>query len=620
MVLIAKMMIWDSILMMMESRYVYLCINGTPPLQLCIEHISSPFSLYIFYPLSHLQANLDVQLRQAKVDLNEAKDNLSEMNGMYLETKKQLAETQSLLKRVEQERDTARSIASSSSSSSSSQRPDFQTPTTLTLSRGKILAAPGSSEERLKRLERPMDKEFLRRLPHKALREEAERRLQKSVLVMLKQRQKSAILDIDDMIVNVWGVGRPRKSDETPWFNNDRNLPPKITIDMILYYLDVDDMEEYLSYFKSTLGGGMSKHQLSIGMIDDDHKLNKGSTHYRALGTYDKIMKAIQNKLNHGAMHIGDNRYLKKSLAVLEPDVKFDDNEKITSLFGSSNSRMIHDNFNELETLRVEKSVAMQKRGLTASTCVHLTTEIKKKSNKTDDEKAFLALDMEFHDDMSLEDDSDDEEDETMSLDINRKRKRRSLEESPTQESPEPLPKRRKRKSSSSLELSSDPIDSQSTKQPLVKPKQVARKRRSSIVPAYFEMALPSQDTYTNMSTNTSALGHTFLDRGSGLIRFSNELSGYSAPRTSVLLTLSSNDILINNGRAKPSVALKHLNDTLKTAIKVEALVNSTQNGHRSEHKSLYSDTNHVRLLVTFAIASLTCLAKERNHVRGAGD
>lgn len=563
--------------------------------------------------MSHLQANLGVQLRQAKVDLNEAKDNLSEMNGMHLETKKQLAEAQSLLKKVEQERDTARSIASSSSSSSSSsQRPDFHNPTTLTLSRGKILAAPGSSEERLKRLERPMDREFLRRLPHKALREETERRLQKSVLFGLNQRSRDACRDIDDMIVNTWGIGRPEKSDETPWFNDNPNLPPKFTSDSILHYLQVENIEEYEDYFKSTFGSGMSIDQFSVGMIDNDHKLFKTSMHYKALGTYERIMKAIQNKLNHTAMHCGDNRHLKKSLAVLEPDVKFDNNGKITSLFGSSNSRMIDDNFNELETLRVMKSVAMQKRGLTASTCDHLAIEIKKKSNKTDDEKAFLALDMEFHDDMSLEDDSDDEEDETMSLDQNqtRKRRRRSLEESPFQDSPEPLPKRRK-SSSSSLELSSDPIDSQSTKQP--KTKQVAeRRRRSSSGSTKIVMALPSEDTFTNMNTNTSALGHTWKDQGSGFRGFSKEISDYSVPNTSELVTLSSNDIFTNNGKSDPSIALKQLNNTISIAIKVKSLVNSTTQG------ASYSDRNYMRILATFAITSITCLAKERTHVRGA--
>ena len=269
---------------------------------------------------------------------------------------------------------------------------------------------------------------------------------------------------------------------------------------------------------------------------------------------------------------------------------------------------MIDDNFNELETLRVMKSVAMQKRGLTASTCDHLAIEIKKKSNKTDAEKAFLALDMEFHDDMSLEDDSDDdEEDETMSLDQNQTRKRRRpLEESPFQDSPEP-----RRKSSSSLELSSDPIDSQSTKQP--KTKQVAkRRRRSSIGSTKIVMALPSEDTFTNMSTNTSALGHTFLDQGGGFRRFSKEISDYSVPNTSVLVTLSSNDIFTNNGKSDPSTALKQLNDTINIAIKVKSLVNSTTQG------ASYSDRNYMRLLATFAITSITCLPKERTHVRGA--
>ena len=517
-----------------------------------------------------------------------------------------------MLKRVEQERDTARSIASSSSSSSSSsQSPDFQTPTTLTLSRGKILAALGSSEEQLNRLERPMDRDFLNRLPE-VIKEEAERRLQRSFLDNLIGRQKDALNEVDDMIVNVWGIDRPRKSDETPWFNNDRNLPPVFSLDMKLYYLQVENKEEYGDYFESTLGGGMSKYQYLLGMIDDDHTLFKASMHYRALGSYEKIMKAVQNKWNHTAMHCDDNRNLKMSLAVLEPDVKFDDNEKIASLFGSSNSRMIHDNYNELETLRIMKNVAMQKRGLTALACDHLLSEIKRKRNKTVAEKAYIVSmnGMNYPDDMSLED-SDDEEDETMSLDQNqhRKRKRGSLEESPTQKSLEPLPKRSR---PSSLELSSDPIESQSTKQPVVKSNQVARRRSSSIVNTKIVMALPSEDIYTNMSTNTSTLGHNWKDQGRGQSRFSKELTDYSVPNTSVLVTLSSNDILTNNGRAKPSDALKHLNDTLNTAIKVESLANTTLKG------TSYSDGNHMRLLATFVIVSSTCLAKERTHVRGA--
>ena len=152
---------------------------------------------------------------------------------------------------------------------------------------------------------------------------------------MLKDRSRNACRDIDDMIVNTWKLSRPEKSDETPWFNDNPNLPPKFTNDSILHYLQVENIEEYEDYFKSTFGPGMSIHQFSVGMIDADHKLFKKSMHYKALGTYEKILKAVQNKWNHTAMHLDDNRFLKRSLAVLEPDVKFDNNGKITSLFGS---------------------------------------------------------------------------------------------------------------------------------------------------------------------------------------------------------------------------------------------------------------------------------------------